>query len=248
MIGSPANKTSSQYTRFFVTRITSNCAYRRKRKLCIDDDSDEFNAADKEDQDFQLALELSKEEAERPPRRISSIKSFIEDEDESDYMGEDKGKEKVVPVKKSGKKVRMEVEDEDEVFEDEAFDEDIEESEDEAFSGDESDEEFESKPKGKKKAAAPAKAPKAAAKSKARKEPVARKPAAKKGAASKASVDTESITAKAPIKKQIPVTKPSYASPNGVKIKLEGAPVRRVGLSRLHAPQGPLSPVKIKKA
>jgi hypothetical protein len=212
--------------------------------LCIDAESDEFNPVDKEDQDFQLALELSKEDAERPPRRMSSIKSFIEDEGESDYMDEDKGKQKLT-TKKTGKKAKIEDDDEDEVFEDEAFEEDIEESEDEAFSGDESDEEFESKPKGKKNAAAPAKAPKAAAKPKPKKEPVATKPATKKAAPTKVSTGSEAITTKAPIKKSVP--KPSYASPNGVKINLEGAPVRRVGLSRLHAPQGPLSPVKIKK-
>lgn len=174
-----------------------------------------------EDQDFELALKLSKEES-----RSSRIEDDLEVDDDD-----------VV--------VEVDLSDEDEVVSDME-----EEDESDAFSG-ESDEEFEAKPAKKKGAAAKAPVPpRAKAPSKATKAPATKPaPASKKAKIAPAPVNKVSasipISSKPDTEKKA-VRKPSFPTPSGVRIS-EGGPVRRVGLSKMHAPQGPLSPVKIRK-
>lgn len=175
-----------------------------------------------EDEDFQLAIELSK--ADHFPatngRRSSSRPSFV-------FEGAEDGSE-------------------DEVFEDDEEEEEPEmeepsdeDEDDDAFSESEDDEPKKPAKKGKKAAATTAKVPakKAAAPSKHKKAPIAKTAPAPKSSASV-------VTASAPR----PVSKlKSFPTPIGVSISQGDGPRRRVGLSRTHAPKGPLSPVKIIK-
>ncbi len=184
-------------------------------------DEDEFEPCTKrrsqtagEDEDFQLALELSKESPVRSKRKSTSRSSFIFAED---HAKDDDANDE-----------------EEDVFDEKVSDSDKAESDDDAFSEEEIEEE---KPKKGKKATKPA--------AKIVKPTKITKP--KMNGRTKETKDikeTKAITA--PRKETVrtaPVKRPSL---DGVKILQQG-PIRRVGLSKVHAPKGPLSPVKIKK-
>lgn len=183
---------------------------------------------DQEAADLKMAIELSKWEkgsCMEPKRK--SRQSFIFDELPGSDVAEDEEEE---VFNDGDKPVSDESESEDDAFEEES-------------------EEEEKKPKGKKGKAAKAPAPpkKAPAQPKAKTSVSTAKPKAKSPAAPAVPAVTQKPkpVIKAPV---APRPKTEYVMPSGgVNIPSDG-PKRRVGLSRSHAPRGPLSPVKIIKS
>lgn len=185
-----------------------------------------------EDEDFQLAIELSKES---PKLKRRSRPSFVFDESEP-IVEPSAG-----PIKDHV--MEDEEEEEEEVFEDAGHDltEESGVESDEAFEDSDEEEVEVVKPKKGKKSVTPSKPPATSKKA----TPVSKKPSAPKKAIAATKAST-AITPKATSSIQPARAKPSFPAPSGVTIT-QGGPVRRVGLSKSHAPKGPLSPVKIIK-
>lgn len=214
------------------------------KNICLESESDVDEAfevpsklakrsqTNQEDEDLQLALELSKAspKANNRKSRSSFVFEGAIDKDDAPFQQDDE---------------------DEEMFSDASEVESAESEDDDAFEEDESEDEKPKKGNGKKGKTSPVATPKAAAKkvtpAKTKKAPQPKAHIIKNSSAPVA----KNSPAPRPVTKIVSRPKPSFPTPSGVNIPGgslgSGGPRRRVGLSRFTAPKGPVSPVKIPK-